>query len=165
MLMTWPHVARVVDVGAVALSSVNVAAVVVPSSFFTVLVVELIANSCRLCWISIIACASVGADPSAAYDSVRAVVSTAAKFCAAVGTAAVTLLFIVLVRSPEVAAFVKFVAVVIVPAVMFVGVANPDWISLTASVASADAVITFAPMLLTAIPLAEVMLVGVANPL
>jgi hypothetical protein len=115
-----------VDVGAVALSNVNVAAVVDPSSFLTVRVVELIANSCSDCCISIIACASVGATLSAAYDSVRAVVSTAAKFCAAVGTADVTLVFMVAVRSPDVGAFVKFVTVVIVPAVMFVGVASPD---------------------------------------
>ena len=113
------------DVGAVALSSVNVAAVVDPSSFLTVRVVEFIANSCRLCCMSRMACANVGADPSAAYDSVSAVVSTAAKFCAAVGTAAVTLLFIVAVRSPDVGAFVRFVTVVIVPEVMLLGVANP----------------------------------------
>jgi len=143
---------------------VNVAAVVEPSSFLTVRVVELIANSCRLCCMSRIAWASVGATLSAAYDSVSAVVSTAAKFSAAEGTAVVTLLFIVAVRSPDVAAFVRFVTVVIVPAVMFVGVASPDWISVTASVARAAAVTTFAPMLLTAIPDAEVMFVGVANP-
>ena len=70
------------------------------------------------------ACANVGAAPPAAYDSVSAVVSTAAKFCAAVGTMAVTLFFMVCVRSPDVAAFVRFVTVVIVPAVMLVGVAN-----------------------------------------
>ena len=86
---------------------------------------------------------------SAAYDSVSAVVNTAAKFCAAVGTAAVTLLFIVAVRSPFVAAFVRFVAVSVsvtfgilapvcvtpdstmpVAAVMLVGVARPEiWLS------------------------------------
>ena len=111
------------------------------------------------------ACANVGAAPPAAYDSVIAVVSTAAKFSAAVGTMAVTLFFIVCVRSPDVAAFVRFVAVSVnvtfgilapvcvtpdstmpVAAVMLVGVARPDWISLTASVASADAVMTLAPM-------------------
>ena len=39
--------------------------------------------------------------------------------------AVVTEVFIVAVRSPLVAAFVRLVTVVMVPAVMFVGVANP----------------------------------------
>ena len=42
-----------------------------------------------------------------------------------VGTAAVTLAFMVAVRSPLVAALVRLVTVVIVPAEMFVGVAKP----------------------------------------
>ena len=50
---------------------------------------------------------------------------TASALLAAVGTAAVMLDFIVAVKSPFVGAFVKFVTVVIVPAVMFVGVARP----------------------------------------
>ena len=49
---------------------------------------------------------------------------------AAIGVAAVaavvTLVFIVAVRSPTVGAFVKFVTVVIVPAVMFVGLDTED---------------------------------------
>ena len=137
------------DVGAVAESKVNVAAVVEPSSFLTVRVVEFIANSCSDCCMSMMAWASVGATLSAAYDSVSAVVSTAAKFSAAVGTMAVTLFFIVCVRSPAVAAFVKFVVVsvnvtfgILAPvcvtgdstmplaAVMLVGVARPEiWLS------------------------------------
>lgn len=50
-LWTCHYVALVVLVGAVSSSSVNVAAVVLPSSFFTVRVLSLIANSCSDCWI------------------------------------------------------------------------------------------------------------------
>lgn len=62
--------ALVTEVGVVASLSVKVMAVVVPSSFFTVSVVPLIAFSCKNCWIANTACASVGATPSAAYASV-----------------------------------------------------------------------------------------------
>lgn len=78
-------------------------------------------------------------------------------------TSAFTLAFIAAVRSPAVGAFVKFVTVVSVPAVMFVGVARPLWISATASAASAEAFITFALMLLTVIPVAAVMFVVLAT--
>ena len=126
---------------------------------------------------SMMAWARVGATLSAAYDSVSAVVSTAAKFCAAVGTMAVTLDFIVAVRSPEVAAFVRFVTVVIVPAVMLVGVAKPDWICTTVGAAAVTAVATLVFMVcvrspdvgafvrfVTVVIVPAVMLVGVARP-
>lgn len=45
----YTHVVLVITVGAVALSSVNVIAVVAPSSFFTVSVVPATAFSCRNC--------------------------------------------------------------------------------------------------------------------
>ena len=60
------YVVRVIEVGAVAEFKVNVAAVVLPSSFLTVSVVVATEDSFSICWISSSACVNVGAAPSAA---------------------------------------------------------------------------------------------------
>jgi hypothetical protein len=67
-------------VGVVASSRVNVAALVEPSSFLTVLVVPLMLDSDRCCMIRNTASESVGAAPSAAYASLSAVVRMSATF-------------------------------------------------------------------------------------
>lgn len=95
-------------VGLVASFIVNVIAVVDPSNFLQVIVEPTIDISNSLLMIIEMNCARVGAAPSAAMDSVIAVVKTAVA----------TLAFIVVVRSPAVGAFVKFVTVS--TAVMFV---------------------------------------------
>ena len=91
------------------------------------------------------ACANVGAALLAAYDSVSVDVNTAAKFCAAVGTAAVTLAIIAAVRLPAVGAFVRFV---VVSTSVTLGILAPVCVTGDSTM-----------------PLAAVMLVGVARPL
>ena len=60
-----------------------------------------------------------------AVDKEKPVLSLTVTLGVALVAAVVMLAFIVAVKSPEVGALVRLVTVVIVPAVMFVGVARP----------------------------------------
>ena len=111
-----------------AMSVAKSAAVGVPISAETLLIVALRLSTMRLPILPDVVRAEVKASQMActpALDSEKPVLSLTVTLGVADEAAVVMLVFIVAVKSPTVGALVRFVTVVIVPAVMLVGVAKP----------------------------------------